>query len=87
MRIQDEVVCGSCRGVGGENVHVCTTCNGVGQVQQTRRGHNIIMTNAHPCGACAGRGRHIESPCSECNTVGTVIEVKRYKVTLNCEET
>ena len=87
VRIQDEVVCGSCRGVGGENVHVCTTCNGVGQVQQTRRGHNIIMTNAHPCGACTGRGRHIESPCSECNTVGTVIEVKRYKVTLNCEET
>ena len=86
VRIQDEIVCGSCRGVGGENVQICETCNGVGQVQQMRRGHNIVMTNTHPCSPCSATGRFIESPCSECNTVGTVLDVKRYRITLNCEE-
>jgi len=86
VRIQDEIVCTSCRGVGGENVRVCETCNGVGQVQQMRRGHNIVMTNTHPCGACSATGRFIESPCSECNAVGTVMDTKRYKITLDCEE-
>jgi molecular chaperone DnaJ len=86
VRINEENVCSSCRGVGGEEIVQCAGCNGAGHFQQTKKGQNITITNTQACPQCAGSGRALKSPCNECSGVGTVVTPRRFKIALHCEE-
>ena len=86
VRFNEEIICESCSGVGGEVAHPCESCEGHGIIQEVKQGQNMYITNTIRCPLCNGIGRRIESPCNECGTVGTVMVTKRYKITLECEE-
>ena len=86
VRFNEEIVCGSCSGIGGESSRPCDPCGGAGMIREVKQGQNIFITNTLRCPLCNGAGRHIEEPCNECKTVGTVMVAKRYKITLKCQK-
>ena len=54
----------------GTNKKTCSTCNGQGQVRQTRNMGFASFVTAAPCSTCNGQGSIIETPCSECRGQG-----------------
>ena len=48
----------------------CVTCNGQGQVRQTRNMGFASFVTAAPCPTCRGQGSIIETPCGECKGQG-----------------
>ncbi|QMU54217.1 MAG: molecular chaperone DnaJ [Nitrosopumilus sp.] len=73
INLQKQIQCNACNGSGakpGTNKKTCGTCNGQGQVRQTRNmGFASFVTTA-PCSACRGQGSIIETPCNECKGQG-----------------
>ncbi|MDI1496046.1 MAG: chaperone protein DnaJ [Cenarchaeum symbiont of Oopsacas minuta] len=71
---QKNIACNTCNATGcepGTAKRACATCNGAGQVKQTRRmGPASFMTVA-PCPKCHGDGQMIDKPCKDCNGSGT----------------
>lgn len=79
IEIYTYVVCDQCGGTGaspGTHEVTCPTCNGAGQVYQTRGFFRIGTT----CPRCKGSGRILRSPCSACNGEGRVEKTKRLHV-------
>ncbi len=78
--LQKQVQCDICHGSGckpGTKKKTCATCNGQGQVRQTRNmGFASFVTTA-PCSSCRGQGSIIETPCGECKGQGTKKGVKK----------
>jgi len=69
--------CNTCHGEGtcsSNGIQTCTTCQGSGQVHQSRG--FFSMTSA--CHQCQGTGQVITDPCKTCNGVGK--EKKKEKV-------
>jgi molecular chaperone DnaJ len=61
--------CQTCNGTGasaGSQPVKCTTCNGMGQVQQTTRTFIGSFTQVATCPDCSGAGQKITDPCKEC---------------------
>ena len=83
--LEDEEMCPSCGGVGGEAFETCGSCSGTGYIEEIRGGINIHIKTTNPCSECSSAGKIFDSPCSYCNTVGTVITKKRYKVNFKPE--
>lgn len=72
--LQKQIQCDLCNGSGckpGTNKKTCVTCNGQGQVRQTRNMGFASFVTAAPCSACRGQGSVIETPCSECKGHGS----------------
>jgi len=71
--LQKQIQCDICSGSGckpGTNKKTCSTCNGQGQVRQSRNmGFASFVTSA-PCHTCRGQGFSIETPCNECKGQG-----------------
>lgn len=71
--LQKQIECNICQGTGckpGTNKKTCTTCNGQGQLRQSRNmGFASFVTTA-PCSTCNGQGSVIETPCNECKGQG-----------------
>jgi len=68
-------VCSTCNGTGakpGTSPKACPSCNGSGQVSQTKRTPFGHFTSITTCGRCRGDGRIIEAPCNVCGGGGTV---------------
>jgi molecular chaperone DnaJ len=86
IEVKEEEVCKQCGGVGGEEVLICTPCEGSGTIQDIKRGVNISVTSVQPCSGCLGSGRDIKNRCSACHGGGTVSLNKRYKLTIGCEQ-
>ena len=65
--------CATCSGSGaaaGSAKDTCTTCGGVGQVQQVSRsffGQSVAVTT---CPTCHGEGSIIRTPCADCDGEG-----------------
>ncbi|HLB52363.1 MAG TPA: DnaJ C-terminal domain-containing protein, partial [Chlamydiales bacterium] len=57
-------------------IKTCTTCQGKGQIYQSRG--FFSMTSA--CPHCQGAGRIITDPCTTCKGVGRVKEKQRVKI-------
>jgi molecular chaperone DnaJ len=73
INLQKQVKCDICNGSGakpGTNKKTCGTCNGQGQVRQTRNMGFASFVTAAPCSACRGQGSIIETPCNECKGQG-----------------
>ncbi|MDH5417690.1 MAG: molecular chaperone DnaJ [Nitrosopumilus sp.] len=71
--LQKQIQCDICNGSGckpGTNKKTCATCNGQGQVRQSRNMGFASFVTATPCPTCRGQGFSIETPCSECKGQG-----------------
>ena len=71
--LQKQIQCDICHGSGckpGTNKTTCTTCNGQGQVRQTRNMGFASFVTAAPCPTCRGQGSTIDTPCGECKGQG-----------------
>lgn len=80
--VRDEV-CGHCNGKKAEpgtKTVRCTTCNGQGEVRQTRQTLFGSMVQVTACPTCGGQGEIVETPCKQCN--GRGIERKNRKKTV-----
>lgn len=69
-----QIQCDLCHGSGckpGTDKKICVTCNGQGQVRQTRNMGFASFVTAAPCSACRGQGSVIETPCGECKGRGS----------------
>ena len=67
--------CDHCRGSGadpGTSPARCHTCNGSGEVRQTRQSILGAFVNVTTCPQCRGSGELITSPCSVCRGQKTV---------------
>ena len=80
--MRDEV-CERCNGKKAEpgtNPVRCTTCNGQGEVRQSRQTLFGSMVQVTACPTCGGQGEIVETPCKQCN--GRGIERKTRKKTV-----
>lgn len=71
--------CKTCHGKGATSsqaIKKCPTCNGAGQVFQSRG----FFSMSSPCPQCHGEGKIISDPCKECQGAGRVKEKDRVKV-------
>lgn len=69
---RDEI-CSRCdgkRAESGTSAVRCTTCNGQGQVRQSRQTLLGSMTQVTACPTCRGSGETIATPCSQCQGRG-----------------
>ncbi len=67
--INRNISCSKCDGSGAESksdIKTCSTCNGAGQVQQTRGFFSMTST----CPTCHGSGSMIAKACSKCHGSG-----------------
>ena len=78
--LQKQIECDICIGSGckpGTNKKTCATCNGQGQVRQTRNMGFASFVTAAPCSTCRGQGSIIETPCGECRGQGKKKGIKK----------
>jgi molecular chaperone DnaJ len=71
--------CGPCKGSGAKNpndLKICSTCGGHGQVQQTRGFFSMTTT----CPTCHGAGKTIANPCTSCHGTGRLKQKVKVKV-------
>lgn len=81
--IEHEVTCSKCKGERTDEKdgkQKCTTCNGSGVQQSTRKTFFGVISTATTCGKCRGEGTIITKPCSKCNGRGK--EKTREKVSV-----
>ena len=67
--------CETCSGTGGANpddVDICATCRGQGQVTQTRQVGPFVQQTSGICPSCNGRGKTIINPCKKCRGEGRI---------------
>ena len=80
INLQKQIKCDNCSGSGckpGTNKKTCATCNGQGEVRQTRDMGFASFVTAAPCPACRGEGSMIEKPCGDCKGKGRVKGTKK----------
>jgi molecular chaperone DnaJ len=73
------VACDLCQGRGAESpshIKTCATCQGAGQVHQTRG--FFSMTSI--CPSCQGRGKTITKACSRCQGAGRMKKKERLTI-------
>ena len=79
LAIANYVACETCHGSGAKSrngVKTCTTCQGKGQVYQSRGFFSMSSTCPH----CGGAGQVITDPCKSCSGAGRIKEKLRVKV-------
>ncbi|MCH9617015.1 MAG: Chaperone protein DnaJ [Chlamydiia bacterium] len=77
--INRNISCNKCNGSGAESksdIKTCSTCNGVGQVQQTRGFFSMTTT----CPTCHGSGSMIAKACSKCHGNGKEKKKETVKI-------
>lgn len=73
-------VCHGSRAEPGTSPVRCPTCNGVGEVRQTRQTFLGSMVQVSTCPTCQGLGETISTPCHECNGRGLLRRTVTKKV-------
>ena len=71
--ISKMAVCDICSGTGakkGSKLVTCKTCNGKGDIRETRNTFFGNFTSARLCPTCSGRGEVPETPCEACHGAG-----------------
>jgi molecular chaperone DnaJ len=75
--------CDQCNGSGakkGSRIVTCTTCGGIGQVQQTQRSLFGSFTQITVCPKCNGAGKWPEEKCNTCKGQGKINKDKKIKI-------
>lgn len=79
LAIQNYILCDSCQGSGAKSknsIKTCSTCQGRGQIYQSRG----FFSMASSCPHCGGSGQMITDPCKKCGGAGRIKEKQRIKV-------
>lgn len=83
--ISKVAACDECGGTGakkGTKVKTCVSCNGKGQIRETRNSFFGSFTSARTCPTCQGRGEVPETPCPSCDGVGVAKRNEEIRVTV-----
>ncbi|MEK7124837.1 MAG: zinc finger domain-containing protein, partial [Patescibacteria group bacterium] len=72
--------CGATGVAPGSKLVDCTTCKGVGRVQQNVRTPFGTFTQAGICGACLGRRKVPEKKCQVCHGIGRARVHKKMEI-------
>ena len=65
--------CDTCKGTGaqkGSSMITCKTCNGKGELRESRNSFFGTFTTNRPCATCHGKGQVPEKPCATCRGEG-----------------
>jgi molecular chaperone DnaJ len=79
IAITNYITCSTCSGSGAKSsrdIKKCPTCQGSGQLFQTRGFFSMSTT----CSNCNGEGKIITNPCSECLGIGRVREKQKVNI-------
>lgn len=79
LAITNYISCSTCNGLGAKSrtgIKMCTTCQGKGQVYQSRG----FFSMSSSCPHCSGTGQVITDPCKTCHGAGRVKEKQRIKI-------
>ena len=85
IEITRDEVCPTCHGSGAEPGTTpvrCSTCNGTGEIRQTRQTFLGSMVQVSTCPTCKGQGETIASPCHTCNGRGFVRRTRKKMITI-----
>jgi len=77
--------CDLCAGSGaqkGTKKVTCTSCNGRGEIRETRNSFFGTFTSARPCPRCRGTGEIPEHPCEKCRGEGVVKREEEIHITV-----
>jgi len=75
--------CQTCEGNGakqGTIMKKCATCNGQGQIRETKRSFLGNFTNVKTCEECLGSGEVPKEKCSECKGIGVLRNQEEIEV-------
>ena len=78
-------ICEECAGSGakkGPKLVICATCNGRGEIRETRNTFFGTFTSSRPCPTCRGRGEIPEKECSVCRGEGVIKREEEIRVTV-----
>lgn len=78
-------VCDLCEGTGakkGSKMISCKTCNGKGEIRETRNTFFGNFTSARLCPTCNGRGEVPETVCEKCRGDGVVKRQEEIHITV-----
>lgn len=73
--------CDQCNGSGAQkpsDIQTCPTCNGSGQIHQSRG----FFSMSTPCHSCHGAGEYIKNPCNSCHGKGKIKTKKETKISI-----
>lgn len=79
IAIQNYISCETCRGTGTKSkngIKTCSTCQGKGQVYQSRG----FFSMSSPCPHCGGAGQVITDPCASCSGAGRTKTRQKIKI-------
>lgn len=79
IAIQNYISCKTCNGLGAKSkdgIKTCSSCQGSGQVYQSRGFFSMSSTCPH----CRGEGKMVTDPCKSCHGEGRVKEKQHIKV-------
>jgi molecular chaperone DnaJ len=85
LKVKKFVECDACDSTGGEHgaedLVMCSTCDGNGEVRQVSQSVFGQMVNVQTCPTCGGEGRLVENECAECGGEGR--RKKEESITVN----
>lgn len=80
-KITNWTSCTKCHGSGAKSdadIITCSTCQGQGNVHQTRG----FFSMSSPCPQCHGSGQMIKTPCDTCHGAGKTKEQQQVKINI-----
>ncbi len=76
-------LCDVCNGTGakkGSAMRACTSCNGNGEIRETRNSFFGTFTTRRQCPRCHGKGQIPESPCDACRGEGVARKQEEVRI-------
>lgn len=77
--------CDACKGSGakkGSSLISCVSCNGRGDIRETRNSFFGTFTTTRPCPKCHGKGQVPETPCETCRGEGVSKRQEEIAITV-----
>lgn len=77
--------CNSCTGTGaksGSKLDTCATCNGKGQIHETKQSPFGTFSSARACDNCRGVGKIPKEKCDECKGIGVARVEEEFSITI-----
>ncbi len=76
-------VCEECKGTGAKDsnkMETCSTCNGQGQLHETRQSFLGAVSTVRECAVCHGTGKVPKEKCKKCGGMGVVKGQSEIKI-------